>query len=134
MAEDINSFTAGVIQWTDEETREALGKLHRAVTLGMLRDVAIETPVDTGRARGNWQVGRDTIPGSELDDTDPSPQAAGVVARENATVAQIKPFSISYVANNVPYIGALNDGHSKQAPAGFVDRVFNRYRRAVGSR
>lgn len=25
-----------------------------------------------------------------------------------------------HITNNLPYIGALNDGHSKQAPAGFV--------------
>jgi hypothetical protein len=25
-----------------------------------------------------------------------------------------------HISNNLPYIGALNDGHSKQAPADFV--------------
>lgn len=29
------------------------------------------------------------------------------------------------VQNMVPYIGVLNDGHSKQAPAGFVENVID---------
>lgn len=131
MAENIDSFVAGVMEWTDEGTKKAISKKQRAITLGMLRDVAIETPVDKGRARGNWQVGRDRVPTAEVDDVDKSARAAGVVSREASEVARIKPFSISFVANNVPYIGALNDGHSKQAPAGFVDAVFERYKRAA---
>ena len=33
---------------------------------------------------------------------------------------------IIQVGNGVPYIGALNDGHSQQAPAGFVQRGINK--------
>lgn len=132
MASNIDAFVAGVDEWVDE-TPKALGKLHRAITLGMLRDVAIETPIDTGRARLNWQVGRGTAPASELDVQDGAASGAKVAARESAEVAAIKPFSISFVANNVPYIGALNDGHSNQAPSGFVDAVFEKYRRQFGT-
>lgn len=32
----------------------------------------------------------------------------------------IKKNAEIYLSNSLPYIGALNDGHSKQAPADFV--------------
>lgn len=31
------------------------------------------------------------------------------------------------VYNSVPYIGALNNGHSKQSPAGFVDAIVDKH-------
>ena len=59
------------------------------------------------------------------------PGLAGSTAQENAkaatlaAVAKIAHFDIDkhksiHITNNLPYIGSLNDGHSKQAPAGFV--------------
>lgn len=77
------------------------------------------SPVDTGRFRGNWQVeiGRD--PTAELPDKDKS----GNPTKEKgtATVKGCPPFQPVYIANNLPYGPTLNDGHSKQAPAGFVE-------------
>ena len=35
------------------------------------------------------------------------------------------------ISNNLPYINALNDGSSKQAPAGFVDSALSKGKRAV---
>ena len=29
----------------------------------------------------------------------------------------------AFISNNVPYIRRLNDGHSKQAPVGFIQRA-----------
>lgn len=34
-----------------------------------------------------------------------------------------------HVQNSVPYIGRLNDGHSTQAPAGFIDAIVDRHTR-----
>ena len=56
---------------------------------------------------------------------------AGSTAQENATaatqaaVAKIAGFNIDknksiHITNNLSYIGSLNHGHSKQAPASFV--------------
>jgi hypothetical protein len=30
-----------------------------------------------------------------------------------------------YISNNLPYIDRLNKGHSKQAPAGFIESAIN---------
>ncbi|MGK2911230.1 MAG: hypothetical protein ACSLE1_15725 [Sphingobium sp.] len=31
------------------------------------------------------------------------------------------------ISNSVPYIGKLNDGHSKQAPTGFIEAAVDRH-------
>lgn len=133
MASNARSFTAGIGGWV-EGGEDEVGKIHRAATLDLLREVATETPVDTGRARANWQVGRKRPPTGETDDTDTSSGASSTVSRESEEIARIRPFSISYVANNLPYIGSLNDGHSKQAPKGFVDAAFERVKTRYSGR
>ncbi len=49
-------------------------------------------------------------------------------ARSGWTVDTSVPVPV--VENNVEYIGALNRGHSKQAPAGFVEAAIDAARRA----
>lgn len=34
-----------------------------------------------------------------------------------------------HVQNSVPYIGELNNGHSNQAPAGFIEAIIDRHTR-----
>jgi HK97 gp10 family phage protein len=93
------------------------------------RSVISNTPVDTGRARSNWTAQMDAafdglfparVPG-EKGSTGEANAAAAIEAAEKV----IEAFDIGknaevHITNNLPYIGALNDGHSKQAPAEFV--------------
>lgn len=72
-------------------------------TLDVQRDLILATPVDEGTARRGWGA------------TTPT-----------------KPYESGAVENNVAYIGALNDGHSKQAPANFVENVVARYNSTGG--
>jgi len=68
------------------------------------------TPVDTGRAKGNWFPSVGT-PSEEVTD--------GVVPQTfNISPA---PLEKIWLTNNLPYIQELNDGHSDQAPINFVD-------------
>ncbi len=36
-----------------------------------------------------------------------------------------------FISNNVPYIGRLNNGHSAQAPSGFVEMAVRRAAKLV---
>lgn len=75
------------------------------------------TPVDTGFARASWfcHVGS-AIP--------PSPGKAGspadAVSRVSLAIADGEPGDTFWVLNNAAYIGALEYGHSSQAPRGMV--------------
>lgn len=102
-------------------------KLVRQVALSVDATVVSATPVDTGRARSNWQVeignpAKGTVeafvPGAEGDTGGQNTQMA--LALGSATIATYKSGESIHLTNNLPYIGALNDGRSAQAPAGFV--------------
>lgn len=85
----------------------------------ILATVIPATPVDTGRARGNWQVGLGNSVRQEINRLDKT--GAATVAQGNAHIASRPPGMTIYISNNVPYIGRLNEGYSAQAPAGFVE-------------
>jgi len=70
----------------------------------MTDELVLATPIDTGVAREGWEIRE--VPG--------------------------KKFPVYEVTNNVPYISALNEGHSDQAPAHFIEAIALRYGRAVG--
>lgn len=84
------------------------------------------TPVDTGWARANWvpQIGE---PFRGTAGTREQAEAGNVSGAEQgqglATVAATYKLERGkvYISNNVPYIGRLNAGSSRQAPAGFVE-------------
>lgn len=88
------------------------------------------TPVDTGWARANWVPSIGAPHEGTVGERPPKAEEgrAQVQADDSASVAGVAEVAARYtlnrgpvfISNNVPYIQALNDGHSKQAPAGFV--------------
>lgn len=97
---------------------ERIGKVHRALALEAVASIVRMTPVDTGRARANWSVSHDTPSQGSSDATDQS--GGATIAAAAAQVANIQPYEITWIANNLPYIEQLEKGSSKQAPAGMV--------------
>lgn len=79
------------------------------------------TPVDTGHARNNWLSSTGTALKGAPNSAEKSGQAA-VVQNINTGVA-LKVTDEAVLVNNVPYIRRLNTGHSKQAPAGFIEKA-----------
>lgn len=82
----------------------------RAVSFATERRVKTRMPVDTGRARASWGHWTDNL-------TRPNPQAN---PDDAAWKEEDDGLSIEQ-GSNVEYIDRLNAGHSKQAPAGFID-------------
>lgn len=98
-------------------------EIKKAMKVGIveaLRQVTISTPVDTGRARWGWFL-TINVPSSET-----PPEGKYSAPKINERMQAINDnFTISdtlYLTNNVDYIGRLNDGYSKQAPARFVEK------------
>ena len=100
----------------DEIDKEA-----RKVALGILRDVVLQTPVKTGRARGGWQAST-TDTTTQLDRLDKDGSPTITAESGNITIGA----DTYYIVNNLPYIERLNDGYSKQAPAKFVETAIKR--------
>lgn len=104
----------------------------RKIALDVFRRVVMRTPVDTGRAKGNWQVTYGSAAGGVTDALDSSPKGSiggGTETKLTTTALAWDPAEASiFLTNNLPYIGALEGGHSKtQAPAGMVKVTLSEY-------
>jgi len=117
---NLPSFNISLSQFADRVPEESL-KIQKRVVLDLLRRIVFRTPVDTGRARGNWQV-RSAVTSSEADAKDTA--GGATVAAGVSSLSAIKlPFGVIYVFNNVNYIRYLEGGSSKQTnnlPGGIV--------------
>jgi len=83
--------------------------------------VIIATPVDTGRARANWQIGLGASVKNAIEDNDKGGQ--NTISRNNSAISGRRDDRPVYISNNLDYISALNDGSSAQAPANFVQEA-----------
>lgn len=127
------TFALDVSRWV-EKTGLRMDVVVRKVALDVHRSVVLATPVDTGHARGNWQVAINLAPDAELNVKDPT--GAATIAKGATVLATLKAGDVAWIANNVAYILPLEYGHSKQAPAGMARITVARFRamfsKAVG--
>lgn len=109
----LQEFNQALDEYADKVVPAELVNFQTKVALGVLSGVVLKTPVDTGRARGNWQ----TSIGTPIEEEGwiESPTMAGAAVMKTLT-----PFNVVFISNNVPYIIYLEDGSSDQAPAGMV--------------
>lgn len=102
--------------------------LVKITAIEFYRQVQISTPVDTGRARSNWFI---TI-NAPSDAVNPEGHyGVGNIAVNMPQGLNITIADTVYITNNTPYIVALNNGHSRQAPKRFVQLTAARVQRAV---
>lgn len=112
-------FSSTIAEFADK-LRIKAGALQKKITFDMHKDIMERTPVDTGRARANWMASV----GEPSKDVNLYPN---VKSTGNPQIAAPMPPPLdidgtkdSYIINNLPYIKALDEGHSKQAPNGMV--------------
>ena len=99
----------------------------RKVALAADQTITMATPVDTGRARANWQVGIGAAPAGTVKYSGGGAGAAGYAISAAANVVTTykgQPGGI-WLVNNLPYIQRLNEGWSAQAPAKFVEQAID---------
>lgn len=117
---DLKGFARN-IQVRSEKFEVHVHEMVRRVALAVDTAVVVSTPVDTGRARANWQVGLGSAPqGSLPEPASPGEGATSALTRAQNVVATYRGTGTIHIINNLHYIEALNNGHSRQAPAGFV--------------
>lgn len=105
------------------DVADTFGKTVREAALDLDQRIVLKTPVDTGRARSNWLVGLGAPMRRVRNTID---QGGGKTIAENARViARQKRFQSIWISNNLPYIRELENGTSKQAPAGMVRQSVN---------
>lgn len=105
-------------------TRKAV---YQRTALELWNGITQRTPVDTGRARSSWNlaIGQpdSSVPpemgppsGKNAKKSKPPLQpSAGI-----PPLQQIEGDQVIFITSNLPYVERLENGHSKQAPAGMV--------------
>jgi len=122
------------------KTERKMTQLGRKVALELFRRVIYKTPVDTGRARANWQVTIGGIANGTLEVDDKS--GGATMSKATAASAGFKAGDIIYLTNNLPYIMKLEEGgypdgpktvggFSRKAPAGMVALTVQEFAKVV---
>ena len=97
-------------------------QLLRATVLEADRRLKERSPVDTGRLRMSWQIGENGASGTPAPPGQYRGNAAPPLAI-NYQAGQERLGNVYSIHNNLPYAEPLAQGHSPQAPAGWVDLV-----------
>lgn len=108
------------------KSEDRLKRVATGAALELARAVVMATPVDTGRARGNWvcEVGGDAG-GRETGRLDKDGDATLRAIAE--ALEGYKAGDRISVANSLPYIIALEYGSSAQAPNGMLRLAAQRF-------
>lgn len=114
-------------------TRKQAEVIFRKIALELDYAIVLATPVDTGRARGNWypSIG---APSASADWESKDKSGTASIGKVTSTVSSAKLGSVVWLTNNLPYILPLENGHSKQAPSGMVDMNLDRVAAKYGAR
>lgn len=107
---------------------EGLNEVTKQVALRAAYNLIQDTPVDTSKALSNWQVRIGGPATGEIEAHSPGKFGSTVGASSStaralaeAAIKARRPGQAIYITNNLDYIKELNQGSSRQAPAGFVE-------------
>lgn len=157
MSDNLREFTLDLDKVAQTLPAETVQKAHRALHLQALGRIVRRTPVDTGRARGNWQSSTGQPITSTVERLDPS--GASSLQEGQQVAARIAPFDASFIANSLDYITVLENGgfvppdpgpssdprperkgrvlvrggYSVQAPQGMVGLTFQELEDSIGA-
>ena len=136
------SFTLDVSNWV----AKANGNVDRAVRyvlISLSKNIIMRNPVGDaiywksrapkgyvgGRSRANWQYGNNDAPNGILNATDKT--GASTISRLTSQINSAPTAAVHWFTNNLDYIQALENGHSRQAPNGMVKITIMEFQRYV---
>ena len=114
-SENIKSFDADLAKFIAVQG-VSVDKAVRTIAMKLYNGITQMTPIDTGRAKGNWNMGIG---------------APNLSINEGAR--SIQPFNPKlgdglktiYITNNLPYINVLEYGNANREPVGMVKVTMN---------
>jgi len=113
-----NQFEMQLKEFSDVLLPEYQTIFVKKISVELLKKLIDKSPVDTGRFRGAWVVGRNTADRSEPDTTDKEGTATKI--KGISDISEIREGDIVYLSNNLDYALILEYGWSKQAPQGMA--------------
>ena len=131
MGVDLRGYDAGVRRYTEQTVPNKVRDLRDAAAFEAVATVVRMTIVDTGRAKGNWQVTAGQPAEGHTEDTDKS-GAATLGAAQAAVSAARNPWTPIWLHNGLPYIKNMDLGlknFSRTGALHMVDAAVARVRR-----
>lgn len=95
-----------------------MNQLMRVVVLETDQQVKTQSPVDTGRFRASWAIGQNAI-----GNYDAGTGGSLAPVRINYAPGTERVGNTYHVHNSLIYAEPLANGHSRQAPAGWIDII-----------
>lgn len=125
---DARGFARQLQKFMDVDVKGRTLTKYKSIVRDLGTSIVRDTPVDTGQARANWRFTTTKISGAYLASRR-DPSGAAAIGRLASVVASLTLSKPVYMTNNAPYIQRLENGWSKQAPAGMLAK--NVYRVAL---
>lgn len=145
---DLTRFIEELDKFSEDEIPRIVDQVVRKEAFDICRELVLATPVGNpelwanpdsapegyvgGHARRNWQVTANAPSEVELPGVDASGDQA--IADADAALANLDKFPLVFITNNVPYMDGddakyltLNQGHSSQTVAGFIEGIVDRH-------
>lgn len=119
LEEAVSDYVTEFVTTLSDKT--PLGDVDTHLKLYQLRNRLEGFRIQEGLARGNWRVTFRDGATSVINNYETTPGEAGARAFD-----RIQEYTLGrpiYIINNAPYIGRLNEGYSKQAPAKYIEAV-----------
>ena len=103
-------------------------QIARAIAIELETRVVQKSPVDTGRLRGNWNLGINSVNTTQYSEDRSGNQSN---TRAIGALSKFKVGDTIWITNNLPYVAKLEyglygngpktvGGYSRQAPQGFI--------------
>ena len=118
----MSSFGRNMKAWA-AKVDAGVDQVIRAASLQVSAAIIKRTPVDTGRAKGNWQPSINRVKAGQAQKTQTAPLSTidSEQMRALSSVIAKSVGQVYYLTNNLPYIMRLEyQGWSTQAPNGMV--------------
>lgn len=100
-------------EYADKKTK-LVENIKNKFVFALYNSITFRTPVDTGRARGNWNISVNNADTS-TNENQKTPQYTNYSQAPKTVEDQS-----AYISNGLDYIEGLEYGRSKQAPEGMV--------------
>lgn len=124
-----NSFALDLVRKGLSVRKRTTKEISRIIQ-NLFTNIVIKTPVDKGIARGNWNLSLGT-PDESFSDQRKDQSGSNTIDKGNQNLADFNLGKTVYITNSTVYIRRLEDGHSNQAPNGWVKTAIERTRRRL---
>lgn len=110
-----------LIEFANQHLEETVSNVVRKTASTIHANIVVGTPIKTGKARSNWVLSLGAPTSIVIPTHGITESISETLAEAEVVIRRHKTGDSIYITNSVDYIVSLNEGSSKQAPAGFVE-------------